>query len=193
MGDRLNRRAVLQGVGVGVAAGLAGCSGSGGSESPESDTSGDGSNGGEIPDSASDTTTEPTETESSTSTQAESTGGEVVHVGEEELENYISTAGNPEDLPEGASSYTTVGQSEYEWVEFEDIRNQVRFDFGDFGNDDPARLDERGTLDSVDTFHLALRDSEGYETIWVGLQADEWMKTCLLSRIIRTFQRKFIW
>lgn len=159
--DYTDRRTILRAVGIGVTISVAGCSGD--ENSPPNAEDSD------------ESTTSDQETSTDSGTQTEQNSGDVVHTGEEDLEEYISTAGDPEDLPDGLSSYTNVGQSEYEWVEFEDIRNQVSFDFGDFGNDDPAGLDERGTLDEVDTFYLALRESsEGYETIWVGLRADEW-------------------
>jgi hypothetical protein len=156
---------MLRAVGVGVTVGVAGCSGNGDdTESATQDTSTD--------STETDKTTEGSATDSET--QNGGTPGDVVHTGEEELESYISSVGDPEDLPDDVNGYFPVGQSEYDWIEFENPVEQIDQNFGDFENDGNYFFD-RGGLDSVDTLYLALTEiSDGYDTAWVGLDSDAW-------------------
>lgn len=158
--DYTDRRTILRAVGIGITVSVAGCSGDENSPPNAED--------------ADDSTTSDEGTSTDSETQTEQNSGDVIQDGEEDLEDYISTAENSEHLPEGREVFPPLGRSEYMWIKFEEVSDQIDLNYEGFENHVPSNLEDRGRL-NFDTYYLALREeSEEYDTAWAGINLEEW-------------------
>jgi hypothetical protein len=164
-----SRRQILTAAGVGAVAALAGCSENGsdgeGESSPEEGNQSD-------TETQTEQTTESTPDQESTTTSTETSGEDQIHTGEEELENYMSSV-----VEDGRGG---LGETEYHWIEFEQVENSLDLDFPD--GMEYAEIDanvnflraqsERG----YNTAYFALEEPVGEETEFVAafLVADDW-------------------
>lgn len=163
MKDAYTRREALSIAGAGIATALAGCSGD---DSPGTEQNQDTSQAGD----GTSTTEGSGDQGDQTATDTGNAGDDTIFEGEEELEEYISSSSSQDSL-------TTLGQSEYQWVEFEEADSQLNLPSENLPETGVDAYIEQGQLPTgeFDTVYLALgQEGESYEIAWAFLLEDNW-------------------